>query len=136
MVPDQNSRKAFCFNPRTYIRYDCRISCSWDVADRFNPRTYIRYDHRKIHRPACQSRFNPRTYIRYDLCTKLFQYKKMVSIFIPIKSFNPRTYIRYDILPVCSFMEHGCFNPRTYIRYDSRHFSMQYNPCVSIHVPI
>ena len=34
----------FCFNPRTYIRYD--LGCSYKARGKtsFNPRTYIRYD--------------------------------------------------------------------------------------------
>ena len=32
------------FNPRTYIRYDCRPYHGYPHYDGFNPRTYIRYD--------------------------------------------------------------------------------------------
>ena len=34
----------FCFNPRTYIRYDDAVRFRYGYTKRFNPRTYIRYD--------------------------------------------------------------------------------------------
>ena len=37
-----------CFNPRTYIRYDCPLFPRYTAPSGFNPRTYIRYD--GIHR--------------------------------------------------------------------------------------
>ena len=33
-----------CFNPRTYIRYDCQLAYKRSRGVSFNPRTYIRYD--------------------------------------------------------------------------------------------
>ena len=39
---------AWCFNPRTYIRYDCMPCPEMPYSGSFNPRTYIRYDRRSM----------------------------------------------------------------------------------------
>ena len=62
-------RMLYCFNPRTYIRYDRSgrgARLRWVC---FNPRTYIRYDINNLRFELFKRRFNPRTYIRYDCIT-------------------------------------------------------------------
>ena len=100
-----------CFNPRTYIRYDCTTVFCANLSGCFNPRTYIRYDEFTVYHVRKQG-FNPRTYIRYDLrlmshatiknmfqSTYLYKVRHKQRILYSFNdSFNPRTYIRYDCI--------------------------------------
>ena len=50
----------------------------------FNPRTYIRYDQKFRIRHICIFSFNPRTYIRYDFEYEKNKVRYCVSIHVPI----------------------------------------------------
>ena len=77
-------RMLYCFNPRTYIRYDRSgrgARLRWVC---FNPRTYIRYDINNLRFELFKRRFNPRTYIRYDKGEFSSYSLGKVSIHVPI----------------------------------------------------
>ena len=117
----------FCFNPRTYIRYDVFTLSKNNGIFSFNPRTYIRYDGRTRLCISFPNRFNPRTYIRYD---------QQILKYFHIKMFQSTYLYKVRHCP-------GSFNggnnefQSTYL-YKVRHWF--YNGSggvhVSIHVPI
>ena len=86
-LPLTSSISDFCFNPRTYIRYDVAIMGPATSAGGFNPRTYIRYDCIQI-LTRFKSLFQS-TYL-YKVRPSHSRSKRRLL------SFNPRTYIRYD----------------------------------------
>ena len=81
-----------CFNPRTYIRYDCRFLKFLCVLFGFNPRTYIRYDQHELLNTVHGYEFQS-TYLYKVRLLFLF-------LLLLLSSFNPRTYIRYDQVSV------------------------------------